>query len=139
MMLLCCQIASGFTSGTTNGTSESILKCELLSTTITPFEAAIGAYFALMSPPAENRAMSISRSNDVSVNSSTIISTPLHLTFVPAERLEAKQKISLYGKSLSSNTFKNVLPTIPVAPTMAIFTFFIMTSIILSNIYPDML
>ena len=35
--------SSGFTSGITSGTSGSIRHCELLSTTVTPLDAAIGA------------------------------------------------------------------------------------------------
>ena len=65
--------ASGFTSGTISGTSGSILHCAELSTTIIPLEAAIGANFSLVAPPAENSAILISfPSNAVSVNSSTM-------------------------------------------------------------------
>ena len=49
--------ASGFTSGTTRGTSGSMRKWELLSITTQPAAAARGAYFAEISPPAEKRAM----------------------------------------------------------------------------------
>lgn len=44
------------TSGTTKGTSGSILKALLLSITIHPLETAIGAYFREVLPPAENIA-----------------------------------------------------------------------------------
>lgn len=53
------------------GTSLSILHALLLSTTVTPCSAAMGAYFSLMLPPAEKRAMSMSLSKECSFNSST--------------------------------------------------------------------
>ena len=75
-------ISSGLTSGTTNGTSLSILKALLLSTTIHPFEAAIGEYFLEVSPPAENIAKSKPSSKESSFNSRTMYSSPKKLIFV---------------------------------------------------------
>ena len=81
--------SSGFTSGTTKGTSGSILHWLELSTTIIPFEAAIGANFALVEPPAENNAIWMSLlSKDVSVSSSTTTSLPANFTVVPADFAE---------------------------------------------------
>jgi len=64
-------------SGTTKGTSLSILHVLLLSTTITPLSLAIGANLLLISPPAENKAISISLSKDESFSSSIKYSSPL--------------------------------------------------------------
>ena len=63
--------------------------------------------------------------NEVSFNSSTIYSLPQNITLEPADLEEENKNRFSIGKFLSSNTFKNVLPTIPVAPTIATFTFFI--------------
>jgi hypothetical protein len=52
------RISYGLTSGTTNGTSGCILHYELLSMTTVPYAAAYGANILLVSPPAENRAIS---------------------------------------------------------------------------------
>ena len=70
MIPLCHFKSSGLTSGTTSGTSGSILHALELSITTTPFDAAIGANFSLVEPPAEKRAMSMSLSNEFSFNSS---------------------------------------------------------------------
>ena len=77
-------ISSGLTSGTTRGTSGSILHALELSTTTTPLEAAMGANFSLVEPPAEKSAMSISLSNEFSVSSSMIYSLPINSIFCPA-------------------------------------------------------
>ena len=50
---------SGLTSGTTSGTSGSIRKAAELSTTTTPFAAAIGPHSAEISSGTSNMAMSI--------------------------------------------------------------------------------
>jgi len=121
---LCLKASSGFTSGTTSGTSLSILQAEELSITNTPSFAANGAYFKLVPPPAEKRAISISLFLKLfSFNSSTIYSFPLKFIFFPALLLLAKRSKSVIPKSLSSNTFKKVPPTKPVAPTIATLIF----------------
>ena len=51
-------ISSGFTSGTISGISSSYLKYDVLSITIEPFSAAVGANFFDTSEPAENREIS---------------------------------------------------------------------------------
>jgi N-glycosylase/DNA lyase len=120
--------AVGLTSGTTKGTPGSILHALLLSTTMQPFEAAIGAKILLLDAPAENNAISNPLSKEVSVNSSTITVLPLNCISLPFDLAEAKTAISSIGKSLSSSTFNMVLPTIPVAPTTANLIFFIAPS-----------
>jgi len=85
----------------------------------------MGAYFLLISPPAENSAMSMALlSKDCSFNSSTIYSLSLNLIFSPADLLDAKKYILSTGNCLSSRILIKVVPTIPVAPTIARFTFF---------------
>ena len=85
-------ISSGFTSGTTNGTLSFILHAEELSITTAPAFAAHGAYFKEVSPPALNRAISIFLpSNQVSVSSKTVYSSPINFIFFPALLFEAKR------------------------------------------------
>ncbi len=55
---LCLNISFELTSGTTNGTSGSARKAELLSITTVPLPAASGANLLLISEPAENNAIS---------------------------------------------------------------------------------
>ena len=117
-------ISSGFISGTTNGTSGFILKCELLSITVTPAFAAIGAYFSLTDPPAENSAILISLpSNEFSFNSSTVYFLPQYSTSDPADFFELNKYNLSIGKFFSLKTFNIILPTSPVAPTTATLTF----------------
>lgn len=51
-------MASGLTSGMTSGTPSVMRKALELSTTVAPAAEATAAYFLLMEPPAEKRAMS---------------------------------------------------------------------------------
>ena len=44
---------------------------------------------------------------------------PAKGSFLPAERADASARTSLAGKSTSCSTFRNSLPTAPVAPAMA--------------------
>ena len=69
MMPLCVSISSGFTSGTTKGTSGSIRNALELSMTMAPRFAASGANVLEIDPPA-NRAIS-TPSNDSGFASST--------------------------------------------------------------------
>ena len=69
----------------TRGTSGFILHALLLSTTMQPCAAAIGANFSLVEPPAEKSAMSIGLSKEFSVSSSRTYSCPLNLTVFPAD------------------------------------------------------
>ena len=113
------KISSGFTSGTTNGTFSSILKALLLSITIHPLDAAIGAKCFEVSPPAENIAKSNPSSKEESVNSWAIYSFPINWSLVPADFFEQNSLYSKFGRFFSSRTFRAVLPTNPVAPTIA--------------------
>ena len=49
--------------------------------------------------------------------SSTVISLPRHGRVEPADRAEAKNRISAIGKSRSSSSRRITVPTCPVAPT----------------------
>ena len=60
--------------------------------------------------PAENRAMSSPLGSAVSA-SSTTMSVPFHGRVVPAEREDAKYRISLTGKLRSSSSRRMTLPT----------------------------
>ena len=110
-------IASGFTSGITNGTPSVMRNALELSTTKHPFSTAIGPNFLEMDPPAEKSAMSM-LSNELSVNSSVVYVSPSNSTFFPALLADANIFISLYGKSLCFNTRRNSCPTAPVTPAM---------------------
>ena len=113
-------MSSGFTSGTTKGTSLAILHALELSITVAPYLTKIGANFKLASPPAENNAKSIFLSFIFSSEVSfTIYSLSLNFRYFPAERFEAKRYNSFIGKFLCSRISKNFLPTLPVAPTTA--------------------
>ena len=75
MIPLCFKISSGFTSGTTRGTSGSIRNALELSITIAPLLAASGANVLEIEPPA-NRAISIF-AKDSGLASSTTYVLPL--------------------------------------------------------------
>ena len=121
IMPLCLNALSGFISGTTKGTSGSILKALLLSITTVPDSTACGIYTLLLSRPAEKNAKSTPL-KDFDVNCSTGIFSPLYSSFFPIEREEASSLKFLTGNSRASKSFRNSLPTAPVAP--AITTFF---------------
>ena len=86
---LCPAASPGFISGTTSGTSGSILHAELLSMTTAPESTATGAHFMEVDPPAEKRAMSIFL-KDSSDTASTVISSPLKTILLPADRGDAR-------------------------------------------------
>ena len=65
--------------------------------TVTPAAANFGASSFDVAPPAENSAMSSPRGSAVAA-SSTRTSTPSHGSVVPADRAEAKNRISSIGK-----------------------------------------
>ena len=91
-----------------------------LSITTQPFAAAIGANLALVAPPAEKSAISNPSLKEVSVSSRQIYFSPMKSISLPAERADENRVYSQFGKHFSSKTFKNVRPTMPVAPTTAI-------------------
>ena len=109
---------SGFTSGTTSGTSGSIRKAPELSTATAPREAAIGAHSFETSSGTSNIATSIP-SNASGESATTVNSSPLQVSFFPALLADAINRISpqTFGRleSMSSMT----VPTAPVAPTTA--------------------
>ncbi len=113
-----CAIFLAFTSGTTRGTSGSIRKWDVLSTTTAPAATAIGANLALTCPPAENNPMSTPW-KEFSFRISTRSCLFWKGRNCPAERSEAKRRNSSTGNWRSSNTSRNCSPTAPVAPTIA--------------------
>src|ERR1700712_1989121 len=123
MPLGACRASSGFTSLTTRGTSGSIRQAEELSITIAPAAAKRGACTFDVAPPAENSAMSMPDRSAVSASSTTMSWTlpsgATHGRVVPAERAEAKKRISSTGKRRSASRRRITPPTWPVAPTTA--------------------
>ena len=89
-----------------------------LSTTTAPARAAMGPNSLLMPPPAENRAIS-TPSKESSFNTSTGISLPRKVTFLPKDRSEASGTKRATGNFLSSKQATICCPTAPVAPTTA--------------------
>ena len=79
---------SGFTSGTTNGTSLSILKHEVLSITTQPVSAAFVAYSLDTLEPAEKKAISTLEKSNSSISSTTPC-LPANSNSMPLERLLA--------------------------------------------------
>ena len=77
-------IASGFTSGITNGMPSVIRNADELSTTKQPLLAAMGPNFLEMEPPAEKRAIS-TPSKECSVSSSITYDSPSNTTSLPAD------------------------------------------------------
>ena len=85
--------------------------------TTAPAFTAMGANSLEMLPPA-NRAMSMPL-KESSFASCTVYVLPFTVSWVPALRAEASNRNSAKGKSRSSISFKNSVPTAPVAPKMA--------------------
>ncbi len=107
--------SSGLTSDTTSGTSGSLRQALELSTTTAPASATRGAQILEVDPPLENSAMSSPEKSAVAV-SSTVTSVSPHGRVVPAERADAKYRISSTGKFRSKSRVRMTLPTWPVAP-----------------------
>src|SRR5215467_7893088 len=129
------EICFGLTSGTTNGTSGSMRKKAVLSTTTAPAFTATGANWALTLPPAEKSPISIPL-KESSVRTSTLISFPLNDKNCPADLSEAKRRSSPTGNSRSSSTSRICSPTAPVAPTTATLYFsFFTTLLALERVY----
>src|SRR5664280_2046522 len=89
--------APAVTSGTTKGTSGSILQAEELSTTTAPAPAKRGASSREEVAPLENRAMSSPARSAVAA-SSTITSSPRKDSRRPAERCDANSRRSSRGE-----------------------------------------
>ena len=115
--------SSGLTSGTTKGTSSSILKALELSIITAPYLVIVSANSFEVPPPAETKAMSMSLKSSLCCKSFTVSGWPRNRYWVPALRFEPNNTNSSIGKFLSSNTRRNSCPTAPLAPTIAIFIF----------------
>ena len=111
--------ASGFTSGTTSGTSGSMRNWLVLSITMHPASAARGAWIADTAAPGLNRPMSQPAKSKLS--SAWILSTRLSPNEMscPTDRPEASATMSSTGKLRSASVFSISRPTAPVAPTTA--------------------
>ena len=112
-----------FISGTINGTFLSIRQYEELSITTVPFLAKRGAISLDIDAPAENIANS-GLASIASITLTTFTGFPLKIISLPTDFSDAAGNNCETGKFLSSSTFVIVLPTIPVAPTTAIFILF---------------
>ena len=121
IMFLFLNFDSSFelTSGTIKGISESFLKNFELSITIVLF-AAIGAHFSATALPAAKKAIFTFEKSNFS-KSSTVCSLPKKFIFFPELFDEATKKASVTEKFFFSSTSISFLPTLPVAPTIAIF------------------
>ena len=110
--------SSGFTSGTTSGTSGSIRNAPELSTHTAPRDAAIGAHSAETSSGTSNIATSIP-SKASGESAKTVSSSPRQINFLPALRAEAMSRISPHTFSRLLKISSITVPTAPVAPTTA--------------------
>src|ERR1019366_5062490 len=99
--------ACAFTSGTTRGTSGSIRHAEELSITIAPAAASRGAKTRDDVAPDDARAISMPEKSAVAA-SSTSIARPFHSMVEPAERDEAKKRISSTGNLRSKRTAREL-------------------------------
>src|SRR5271154_3290331 len=86
--------ASALASGTTRGTSGSMRQADELSITMAPAAARRGARVRETEAGAEDSARSIPERSAVNA-SSTVISLSPQGSVVPADRLEARYRISL--------------------------------------------
>ena len=116
--------SSGFTSGTTRGTSGSIRNALELSIITAPNLVMSAANSFEVLPHADTKAMSTSRKSSLCLSSLMIYSFPRKTQEEPALRLEPKRYNSSIGKFLSSSTRRNSCPTAPLAPTIATFIIF---------------
>ena len=109
MIPLCARAASGFTSGTTSGTSGSIRNAELSSITRVPLAATWGANSRASSVETEKNAMSRPR-HASTVNSSTASDSPANVIRDPTDRAEAYSRSCAIS---SGDCFEDleVLPT----------------------------
>src|ERR1043166_1552430 len=122
------------TSGTTSGTSGSMRKRAVLSTTTAPAATAMGANLSLTLPPAENKPMSISL-NESSLRMLTRICLSLKRRNWPADLSDAKRRSSPTGNSRSSKISRICSPTAPVAPTTATLYFSFFTILSFQRLY----
>ena len=88
--------------------------------TTVPASANLGAHSKEVDPPAENKATWGCMETAVS-NPTTSYELVPQTTFLPIDLSEATGISSVKGKFLSYRTLSITSPTIPVAPTTAIF------------------
>src|SRR3954452_22701518 len=108
----------GLTSGTTRGTSGSILQALELSTTTAPARAASGLYSREIAAGVLESTMS-TPSKAPALSGSIGYVLPANSTDLPALRGEARNLIEPTGKFRSSKRRVITLPTAPLAPTTA--------------------
>ena len=89
-----------------------------LSTTTAPRDAAIGAHSAEISSGTSNIATSMP-SKLSGVRATTVNSSPRHISFLPALRADAINRISPQTSGRSDKIPSMTVPTAPVAPTTA--------------------
>ncbi len=112
--------ASGFTSGTDNGTSGSMRNALELSMQTAPVAAISGRKAREIAPPAETNATSTPRAAST-VSSRTSCSVSANVTRRPALRALASGTNSSTGNRRSSRMRIISRPTAPVAPMTATF------------------
>jgi hypothetical protein len=112
--------ASGFTSGTTSGTSGSIRNADDLSMHTVPAAATSRTNPRATDAPAAERERSTSRSTST-VSSCTVTSRPPNEIVRPADRADANGNSSSTGNARASMIRSISVPTAPVAPTTATF------------------
>ena len=108
-------------SGTTKGTSLSILKALELSIITAPCFVIVSAYSNEVPPPADTKAMSMSLKSSLCCNNFTSYSLFLKVYLDPAEREEPNKTRLSMGKLRWSKILRNSCPTAPLTPTIAIF------------------
>ncbi len=113
--------SSPFTSGTTRGTSLSILKALELSIIRAPWRVIVSANSTDVLPPADTNATSTPLKSSLCLSSLTVYSLPRNVYLRPALLCEPKSVSSSIGKFCSSSTRRNSCPTAPLAPTIATF------------------
>ncbi len=110
--------ASGFTSGTTSGTSGSMRKWLELSMTMGPAAPIFSPQAFEIDPPALISTMSTVEKSKVSRSSHLRIWLP-NETSTPMDLREAMACIFSTGNFTSSRMLNISRPTLPVAPTTA--------------------
>ena len=110
--------ASGFTSGTTSGTSGCMRQAEELSITTAPARPIFSDQALDTSPPADISTMSTVEKSNCSMSWHLSTRSP-NSSSTLSERREATTCISSTGNFSSSRMTSISRPTLPVAPTTA--------------------
>ena len=111
--------ASGFTSGTTSGTSGSMRNWLVLSITVQPAPAARGAWMAETAAPGLNNPRSQPWKSNASSDWTLSTSFSPNETSWPTERPDARAATRPTGNLRSARVLSSSRPTAPVAPTTA--------------------